>query len=150
MKKFWIIASVLFTIGGVVFAYGRRFIGKLSFDIDFVPQITNFNSSGSFVMPFRVFVDNKNKKSVTVKDLDVKIYDLNNKLLAESDNKINSYKIEGFKNNKFDIDFKLYLGADLFKLVKDKLNNKKVEVYLIATFNIFLIPISIKETITLN
>lgn len=149
MKRFWIIASAIITIWTIIFAYGRRFIGKLSFDIDFVPNLTNLDlNKGNVTIPLRVYVDNKNKKSVTINNLNVKVYDINNNLLAESLNK-GSYKIEGFKNNKYDIDFKVQIGNPLINIIKEQTQGNKVELYLISNFDLFLIPISIKEELEL-
>ena len=145
MKRFWLIFSGILTISTLLFAYGWRFIGRLTFDVDLVLQLYSITSD-SFVTPLRIEVDNKNSKSLTVTNLNISIYSENNVLLAETNTPINSYKILGYRNNKFNHDFKVYLTAELIKIIKDQTQGRKTDIYLISNFDIFgIIPISVRE-----
>ena len=147
MRKFWLIFSGVLTIATLIYAYARRFIGKISFDVDLEIKLVAV-SEDFIVMPLIIFIDNRNKKGLTVKDLRIKIYDSDNILIAETYTPINQYTIQGYKNNKITHDFTLYTKDSLIKVIKDKIEGKKTTVYIVASFNVFsVIPISKREEI---
>lgn len=145
MRKFWLIASAIITIAGLLFAYGRRYIGKLSFDVDLELKLQEI--TGEYIVaPLKIYVDNKNRKSITVKDLSLKIYDAHNTLLAETYNSINTYKIEGLMNNEFSHDFKIFLTSELISIIKELSEGKYIDIWVVSSFYIFgLIPITVRE-----
>jgi hypothetical protein len=145
VKKFWAIASAILAIGGILFAYGRRYLGRLTFDVDIVLNLSNISLT-QFTAPLQIEIDNKNTKSITVKNLNIKVFSDKNILLAETETIINTYKIEGLKNNIFRHNFIVYMTDELVKIVKAQYDGKTVDVYLIASFDIFgFIPITVRE-----
>lgn len=145
MKKILAIGLPILAIGGALFAYGRRYLEKITFDVDLILNLSNI-SIHSFTAPLLIEIDNKNSKSITVKNLNIKVFSKNNILIAETETFINTYKIEGFKNNQFEHNFKVYMTDELVKIIRDKVQGKNNDIYLVASFDIFgFIPITVRE-----
>lgn len=149
MKKVLAIGLPILAIGGAIFAYARRFLGKLTFDVDLELKIVSWKEN-YVIMPLLIYVDNKNKRSLTVKDLSLRIYDIDNVLLAETYEEINSYEIKGFINNKLRHPFIIYTNEALQRFIEDQIYGRKTDVYLIAKFTILgFIPIQRKEELSI-
>ncbi len=153
MNKFWkrfmIIAPVVLTIVGIVgivFAYGRRFLDNLSFGVDLELKVLDWGE-GYLVAPLIIYVDNKNRRSVTLRQVELQLYSKNNVLIAESNKENDVFFIEGFKNNQFKPEFKVYLNNDLKDILLAQIQGEETFIYVVITFTWFLIPISRKEQI---
>lgn len=145
MKRILAITLPIITIVGLLIAYIRRFINNLSFKVDLEIKLIAITEE-FIVMPLLISISSKNKKNITVKDLNVKLYDLNNNLLAETYSKVNRYTIEGFKNNNFTHDFMIYTKTGVVDIIEDKIKGKETNVYIVTSFIIFsFIPISKRE-----
>lgn len=147
MKKILAIGFPILTILGILFAYGRRYIKNLSFDVDLELKLLDVKS-GFFVSPLIIYVDNKNKKSITIKNLELKIYSSDNNLLAETDNDKNKYDIKGFTNNRFTHNFKIYTTKSLLNIIKEMASGKEIKIFVVSSFDILgFFPISLREEI---
>jgi LEA14-like dessication related protein len=148
LKRLSLIISIIIFVAGVLFAYGRRYINKLSFDVDLELKIIDINKD-TIVMPLNIFVDNKNNKSISINNLKIKIYNADNILLAQTYDGSNKYKIDALKINKFKHSFIFYNSENLENLIKFAVLNKKQDLYMVVSFDMFLIPITIKEDLNL-
>ncbi len=151
MKKLLAIGLPILAIGGAVFAYVRRYIDRLSFDVDLELQISEINwDEGWFVAPLLISIDNKNRLGVTLRSVDLEIYSDDNVLIAES-NKITSFKVEGFINNKIKHDFKIYVNKSLKSIIRDNIDGVAYDLYIVTRFRLFLvIPVNLKRKLEFN
>lgn len=137
MKKVLLIGGSLLAIFFLSYIYLKKFVERISFDLDVVPNILK-SESGKFAIPVRILIDNKNKKGITIRDVNITILK-NDKIIAKSEED-QDFKVDGGKITTIDHKFSV---VDLNEITRILFSKNEEEVKVVTSFRFLIIPITI-------
>lgn len=143
MKKTLLILLPIIAVVTLIVIYAKKFIKGISFDIDFELQIQDY-ANNSFVVPLKIIIGNTNSRGITARDVNISVLDKNGILVAKSE-VAQDFNIEANKITIINHKFRVVDAKKMIQMAKDKYLGGEIEIKVVTSMRVMLIPITISE-----